>query len=290
MKYYLNTEFIEDFHKPLFGKRRHHIDLISIALKAEDGRELYLISSEYEYEKTDLWIRENVIPPMHKATVSEKKRKGEQQLFVTEKNFQRIYGLKNRDIARKILEFINPDLGWPVESYNNSELVPGANTSLSRHFDTHNVHAHTIKQVVNGAVQECEYYFANPQFYGYYSHYEWVLFCSLFGKMTDLPKGFPLYCRDLKQTLDETAGAINQLSVLVEGSRWTVRGPVPKDIVDVSTYTLSQKLELLKSHNDFPREREGNDTMDDARWRKSLDEFLINFRNAPENQSKTATV
>lgn len=32
MKYFLDTEFIEGFHKPLFGKRRHFIDLISIAI------------------------------------------------------------------------------------------------------------------------------------------------------------------------------------------------------------------------------------------------------------------
>ena len=35
MKYFFDTEFIEGFHKPLFGKRRHHIDLISIGIVDE---------------------------------------------------------------------------------------------------------------------------------------------------------------------------------------------------------------------------------------------------------------
>lgn len=37
--------------------------------------------------------------------------------------------------------------------------------------------------------------------YGYYCDYDWVLFCSLFGRMIDLPKGFPMYCHDLKQKM-----------------------------------------------------------------------------------------
>ena len=39
--------------------------------------------------------------------------------------------------------------------------------------------------------------------YGYFADYDWVVLCSLFGRMIDLPKGFPMYCRDLKQMMDE---------------------------------------------------------------------------------------
>jgi 3'-5' exoribonuclease Rv2179c-like domain len=38
-----------------------------------------------------------------------------------------------------------------------------------------------------------------PQFWGYYSDYDWVAVCQLFGTMMDLPKWFPKYCMDLKQ-------------------------------------------------------------------------------------------
>ena len=47
MKYFLDTEFIEGFHKPLFGKKRHFIDLISIGIVCEDGREYYAVSNEF---------------------------------------------------------------------------------------------------------------------------------------------------------------------------------------------------------------------------------------------------
>jgi hypothetical protein len=41
-----------------------------------------------------------------------------------------------------------------------------------------------------------------PEFWGYYADYDWVVFCWLFGAMIDLPLGWPMYCRDLKQWCD----------------------------------------------------------------------------------------
>jgi hypothetical protein len=41
-----------------------------------------------------------------------------------------------------------------------------------------------------------------PEFWGYYADYDWVVFCQIFGAMIDLPKGWPMYCRDLKQWAD----------------------------------------------------------------------------------------
>ena len=54
----------------------------------------------------------------------------------------------------------------------------------------------TIKQEILEFVGE------HPVFYGYYCDYDWIAFCQLFGKMIDLPKGFPMYMIDLKQIVD----------------------------------------------------------------------------------------
>lgn len=43
---------------------------------------------------------------------------------------------------------------------------------------------------------------SQPEFWGYFADYDWVLFCQLFGLMIDLPPGWPRYCRDLKQLAD----------------------------------------------------------------------------------------
>ena len=42
-----------------------------------------------------------------------------------------------------------------------------------------------------------------PEFWGYYADYDWVVFCQLYGTMIKLPKGWPMYCRDLKQWSDQ---------------------------------------------------------------------------------------
>lgn len=41
-----------------------------------------------------------------------------------------------------------------------------------------------------------------PEFWGWYSAYDWVVFCWLFGTMMELPEGYPKYCRDLKHIAD----------------------------------------------------------------------------------------
>jgi hypothetical protein len=41
-----------------------------------------------------------------------------------------------------------------------------------------------------------------PEFWAYYADYDWVALCQLYGRMIDLPKAWPMFCRDLKQALD----------------------------------------------------------------------------------------
>lgn len=52
MRYFIDTEFIEDGHT---------IDLISLAIVCEDGRFDQWISSEFDSSKADLWVRDNVL-------------------------------------------------------------------------------------------------------------------------------------------------------------------------------------------------------------------------------------
>ena len=41
--------------------------------------------------------------------------------------------------------------------------------------------------------------YGKPEFWAYYADYDWVALCQLFGSMLDLPKGWPMYCQDIKQ-------------------------------------------------------------------------------------------
>ena len=54
-KYWIDTEFIA---KP------YTIDLVSIGIAAEDGREFYAESSDVGWSKANPWMQENVRPPL----------------------------------------------------------------------------------------------------------------------------------------------------------------------------------------------------------------------------------
>jgi hypothetical protein len=41
----------------------------------------------------------------------------------------------------------------------------------------------------------------DPELWAYYAAYDHVAICQLFGRMLDLPSGFPMYTRDLKQEI-----------------------------------------------------------------------------------------
>ena len=52
MRYFYDTEFIED------GRT---IELVSIGIVAEDGREYYAVSTAFDPSKANAWVRENVL-------------------------------------------------------------------------------------------------------------------------------------------------------------------------------------------------------------------------------------
>jgi hypothetical protein len=43
---------------------------------------------------------------------------------------------------------------------------------------------------------------ANPEFWTYFGAYDWVALCQLYGRMIDLPTGWPYLAYDLRQWLD----------------------------------------------------------------------------------------
>lgn len=201
MKYFIDTEFIEGFKKPLFGKRRHFIDLISIGIICEDGRTLYRISNEFNPKDADAWVNKNVISKLDTNYMNHK---------------------SNKEIIRDIKEFLGYNPEWT--DYGSDEF--SSDTDI--------------------------------QFYAYYADYDWVLFCSLFGRMIDLPKGMPMYCKDLKQMLDDLA---------------------EKRIMDVEDKTegvsrFEASLSLIKNKPSYPKQQNEHNALDDAKWNFELFKFI----------------
>ncbi|GGC71133.1 polyadenylate-specific 3'-exoribonuclease AS [Hoyosella rhizosphaerae] len=55
MRYFYDCEFIED------GRT---IDLVSIAVVSESGREYYAVSTEFDESKAGKWVRQHVLPKL----------------------------------------------------------------------------------------------------------------------------------------------------------------------------------------------------------------------------------
>lgn len=140
MKYFIDTEFAE---KPC------QIDLISLAIVAEDGREFYAESSEFDYSQANEWVKQNVVPQLWHLQAD----KSKYNAWIRDRGCGGL--LSRTEIAREVRLFIGDD---------------------------------------------------KPEFWGYYADYDWVVFCWLFGPMVDLPKGWPMYCRDIKQWADQLGG------------------------------------------------------------------------------------
>ncbi|ACU35345.1 polyadenylate-specific 3'-exoribonuclease AS [Actinosynnema pretiosum subsp. pretiosum] len=72
MRFFYDCEFIED------GVT---IDLVSIGVVDEEGREFYAVSTEFDPEKAGPWVRENVLnqlpPPSSKAYMSRTRLRAE---------------------------------------------------------------------------------------------------------------------------------------------------------------------------------------------------------------------
>ena len=96
----------------------------------------------------------------------------------------------------------------------------------------------------------------NTEFYGYYSDYDWVVFCWLFGRMIDLPEGFPMYCIDLKQELDNKADRLR----------------LPN-----TELSKEQMIETIKGTANYPKQTNEHNALSDARWNYELYKFLNTF-------------
>lgn len=188
MKYFLDTEFHES-KKPvkMLGitlKEVRTIDLISIGIVCEDGREYYAINKDCDIKAiwNDKWLRENVLKSIH-ADLVEK-----EGMYCKTYHWNLIeFSLKGMKNLIKWHGRSLPTIANDIATFIYGDDCGGSGMSAIEM---------AMKYEISDKTKE-------PEFYAYYADYDWVVFCWIFGRMIELPKGFPMYCRDLKQTMDE---------------------------------------------------------------------------------------
>jgi hypothetical protein len=158
MRYYMDCEFIED------GKT---IDLVSIGIVAEDGRELYLQSVEFDPSKASEWVKENVFPNLSScpdANICRDSRRS--YAYVQDLHYHKHCG-----------QCIDQNYGW-------------------RHHCPWRSREQIKQEILSFMDVEA---YGRPEIWTYYGCYDHVALCQLFGTMMDLPDGYPMYTRDIMQ-------------------------------------------------------------------------------------------
>lgn len=252
--FYYDCEFLEGkqdkrFLGVKYGETKNMIDLISIGIVSEDNQEYYAISKDFNlkeawnrydvaeattYEKMHgfsgrkvYWIRENVLKPIFREWLYEGHVKAKlllpelnnnQFTYKKFKKFLENFGKTNKQIAEDVFNFCSGDT---------------LSIEKAKHYN--------VK-------------YKNINLYGYYSAYDHVCFSWLFGKMIDLPNGFPMYTCDLKQELDR------------------------KNILQAEKKRLGfTDLSDLKMHIKYPKQEKEHSAIFDARWNKQFHEFLKRY-------------
>lgn len=149
--YFLDAEFIED------GKRRT-IDLISIGIVSEDGREYYACNDECDLSKANDWVKVNVLPSLPSKHIG--------------------VNPGNPDVSPSVRQDI---LRWKTLDMITQDILK---------FCSPPKYGKTM----------------HPIFWGEFSSYDWVVFCWIFGSMIDLPRNFPMRCRDVVQWAEDHLG------------------------------------------------------------------------------------
>ncbi len=156
MRYFYDTEFIDD------GR---HIELISIGVVAEDGREYYAQSVEFDESKASLWVQEHVL----------------QSLVVCPHLSGNCKGLyAHRDVGGQCA----------FRRIDNNQLI-GACTACPWRTRAQ------IAAEIRGFMDIEKY--GSPELWAYYGAYDHVAFAQLFGPLTNLPPGFPMVSHDISQ-------------------------------------------------------------------------------------------
>lgn len=47
-----------------------------------------------------------------------------------------------------------------------------------------------------------------PEFWADHAAYDWAVLCQLYGRMIDIPNGWPMFCRDVRWLRDQIPDAV----------------------------------------------------------------------------------
>lgn len=278
MNFYFDTEFNQRLHKPLFGKQHVFIDLISIAIVKDNDQQYCAVSKDfdikaawfaYQLEQVSgdqrnvypegikkYWLRENVLKPIWEELCYTEYRENPNEIK------QEFWDLLDQMPEEKRLPFfVKNMLPYPHKQLFNLGEVKRLVKKYGR----------TKKEIAEDVKSFVWRSFDSPDdmeeqgvdLYAYFASFYYVLLGSIFGLMKDLPMGFPMYCKDLKQYKDDKADML-----ISQGTRTHTQGNkyYPKN--------KQEAIEWIEKYPAYPKQQNEHNALADAIWNKKLHAFL----------------
>ena len=153
MRYFYDCEFLED------GRT---IELISIGIVADDGREYYAVNRDFHWRRI---AHRQLLRPWR---------------WTTEHQW--------------LADFVVPSL---PKFYGDAILHYGNEGPLGR-INWQHRDFKSLEKIARD-VQRFLLAEPKPELWAYYAAYDHVALCQLWGRMIDLPEGVPMFTRDIKQ-------------------------------------------------------------------------------------------
>ena len=203
----LNQYNIGDYIKTQWG-RVYKIEDSQIYANIEDCPQLSLLSYEQIEQITENDITAKALKLVRVVKKDTKRFFYDLEFDETGLNIELI-SIGVVDEQGNQLYLINKDYNW---STANEWLKVNVYPYINDAPEYLKVDCETIKnkllQFINPGPSK------NIKLYGYYSAYDHVCLCKLFGTMNQLPQYMPMYTNDLKQTLDYFDQSIQSLNVM----------------------------------------------------------------------------
>lgn len=280
MNFYFDTEFNQRLHKPLFGKQHVFIDLISIAIVKDNDQHYYAINKDfdikaawfaYQLEQVSgdqrniypegikkYWLRENVLKPIWEELSYREYR--EDPNFIKQEFWDILDGMPEE---KRFPFFVSEMLPYGWRRFDCSDFK-----RLVKKY------GRTKKQIAKEVRSFIWCSFDSPDdmeeqgvdLYAYFASFDYVLLGSIFGLMKDLPMGFPMYCKDLKQYVDDKADMLiaQGIGTHTEGNKY-----YPKN--------KQEAIEWIERYPAYPKQENEHNALADANWNKKLHKFLKTF-------------
>lgn len=230
---YFDTEFSEGFFKPISwlpewipgNKPKWGIELISIGMVDDDGKEYYAINKDFS-GRCNEWVRKNVLTKLPERWIIDydnwwNRYHGESHYICTENKLYKTLD----EIKGDILDFCAPGSG-------------------------------------DGSVS----------FSSYYADYDWVLLCTLFGSMVDLPEAFPMFCVDMKQEFERLVMLKHQERM--EEKAWEKRCVTCEDEYEGFPRTIDGTRIKLQHDVQYPKWENEHTSISDAHFVRNLASYI----------------